>query len=410
LTAAEPSPLEVQDFPVADLAAMAAPYNPRKISDHDLAALQRSLRFFGAVEPIVCNRRSGRIVGGHQRVKAAEAEGIDSLPVAWVDLDDPSEKQLNLALNRISGDWDDAALREVLQGLNAEGADLGPTGFEDTELARLLQTLTDGATDDDAVPSNVEQRCEPGDLWQLGDHRLLCGDATNAEDVARVLDGATPQLCVTDPPYGVNYDANWRNEALGDGKDRSIGRVVGDDRSDWCDAWALCPSAVAYVWSGRGVESIKSAQSIIASGYEIRTQIIWKKPYPNIGSARSYHPQHEVCWYGVKRGQRSGWIGDTNTSTVWDCVQAGDPYGNSPPEDNRTNHSTQKPVELFTRAIGNHQGDVYEPFCGSGSGLIACEKLSRKCYALEISPEYCDVILQRWEQFTERKAERIGDG
>jgi len=409
LTAA--APLEVQDLPVVDLAAMAAPYNPRKISDHDLEALRRSLRFFGAVEPIVANRRTQRIVGGHQRVKAAQAEGIEALPVAWVDLDEPSEKQLNLALNRITGDWDDAALRELLQGLDAEGADLELTGFDDAELARLLQEITDGKAPDDSLPSDVEQRCEPGDLWQLGDHRLLCGDATKADDVARVLDGATPQLCVTDPPYGVNYDPAWRDEAhkkghLNYGAQR-LGKVANDDRASWLEAWELIPGGVAYVWHAGLNPSV--AADLDAAGFQRRAQIIWRKPHFVI-SRGSYHAQHEPCWYSVKKGEKSHWIGDRSQSTIWEETFPNDAYGRSAEEDSFTYHGTQKPVGLFTRAIGNHQGDVYEPFCGSGTCVVACEKLDRKCYALEISPEYCDVILQRWEKFTERKAERIGDG
>jgi DNA modification methylase len=390
------SDLELEPVATAELAAMFAPYNPRQISDHDLEALRRSLRFFGTVEPIVANRRSGRIVGGHQRVKAAQAEGIESLPVAWVDLDDPSEKQLNLALNRISGDWDDAALREVLQALDAEGADLELTGFADTELARLLQTLTDGATDDDAVPSDVEKRCEPGDLWQLGDHRLLCGDATNAEDVARVLDGATPLLCVTDPPYGVEYDAMWR-ETISHAAGRRGGKVTNDDRADWREAWALFSGDVLYSWTAPGPPAIQAGIGILETNFDLRNQLMWRKS--NFPISRGHYTyQHESCWYAVKKGRKAHWIGDHNASSVWEVSLDRNVEGG---------HSTQKPVELFTRAIGNHQGDVYEPFCGSGTGLVASEKLDRKCYALEISPEYCDVILQRWEQFTERKAERL---
>lgn len=401
------SALEVVEMPVSELLAMAAPYNPRKIDDHDMAALRRSLRFFGAVEPIVANKRTQRIVGGHQRVKAAEAEGIAQLPVSWVDLDDPSEKQLDLALNRISGQWDDEALRDLVQSLEADGADLELTGFGDAELARLLQGITGGATDDDAVPSDVEKRCDAFDLWQLGDHWLLCGDATKAEDVARLLAGEKPQLCVTDPPYGVDYDPAWRNEAERKGlidkrnggrrpSARRVGEVDNDDRADWREAWALFDGTVIYSWSASGAQLLESGAALIASGFEIRNQLIWKKPHLPI-SRGHYRGQHEPCWYAVKKGRKAHWIGDHSASSVWEVSLDKNVEGG---------HSTQKPVELFARAIANHQGDVYEPFCGSGTCVIACEKLDRRCFAMEISPEYCDVILQRWERFTERKAER----
>ncbi len=333
-------------------------------------------------------------------MKAAEAEGIDTLPVAWVDLDDPSEKQLNLALNRISGQWDDEALRDLVQCLEADGADLELTGFDDAELARLLQVVGDGATPDDRLPSNVEKRCEAGDLWQLGDHRLLCGDATKAEDVARVLGGATPQLCVTDPPYGVEYDPNWRNDAHEKGQIQGgaerIGEVGNDDRADWREAWALFDGSVIYSWCAAGDLRITAGSALIDSGFQVRNQIIWRKS--NFPISRGHYTyQHEPCWYAVKKGRKAHWIGDHSASSVWEVSLDKNVEGG---------HSTQKPVELFTRAIGNHQGDVYEPFSGSGTGLVACEKLGRKCYALEISPEYCDVILQRWEQFTGQKAKR----
>ena len=213
MSAAASQAPEFGEIPVSELSGMAAGYNPRKISEHDKAALRRSLRFFGPVEPIVVNRRTQRIVGGHQRVVAAEAEGIDSLPVAWVDLDEPSEKQLNLALNRISGEWDEEKLADLLRGLGESGADLELTGFDASELKGWLDGgLADGNTDADALPEAVPERCAPGDLWQLGSHRLLCGDSTNADDTTRLFDGAAPMLTITDPPYGVNYDPSWRNE------------------------------------------------------------------------------------------------------------------------------------------------------------------------------------------------------
>lgn len=388
----------MEDLRVDDLAAMAAPYNPRKISPHDLAALRRSLSGFGCVEPIVCNRRSNTIIGGHQRVKAAALEDIQSLPVVWVDLDEHQERALNLALNRIRGAWDDDALAEVLSFLDDADFDLGLTGFEDLELERLLQKETDGATSGDALPSTVTKRCEPGDLWELGDHVLLCGDATQPEDVARVLAGATPQLCVTDPPYGVDYDAQWRQDAFDPQHKQAYrtGKVTNDDRADWREAWELFEGDVLYSWTAPGPAAIQAGLAILESGFQLRNQLMWRKPHFPL-SRGHYTYQHESCWYGVKKGGKAHWIGDFNASSVWDVALDPNVEGG---------HSTQKPIELFTRPISNHQGDVYEPFCGSGTGLIACEKLDRKCYAIEISAEYCDVILQRWENFTERKAEK----
>jgi len=173
--------MNVSEVSTAELAGMAAPYNPRKISKHDLEALRRSLKLFGTVEPIVVNKRSGHIVGGHQRVRAAEAEGIESLPVVHVDLDEPNERQLNLALNRISGEWDLDKLALVLGDLEAAGADLAFTGFTDVEIEQLVQLIA------------------------LGDHRLLCGDSTNEPMVQRLMDGRLADAMWTDPPYGVSY-------------------------------------------------------------------------------------------------------------------------------------------------------------------------------------------------------------
>lgn len=385
---------------------MGAVYNPRKINDHDLEALRRSIRFFGTVEPVVVNARTQRIVGGHQRVKAAAAEGVTEFPVVWVDLDEPAEKQLNLALNRISGQWDDAKLRALLQDLDAIGADLDLTGFDDKELARLLQVVTEGETDPDAIPdeASVEKRCEPGDLWQLGQHRLVCGDSTDPNTLARLWDpAARPVLCVTDPPYGVEYDPSWRATLSETGKmsDKArTGKVLNDDRADWADVWRTCGCDVIYAWCAAGDLMITAGSALVSSGYQVRASIIWKKT--NFPLSRGHYTfTHEPAWYAVREGATAHWIGDNNASTVWEVsLDANVPGG----------HSTQNPVELFRRAIANHQGDVFEPFCGSGTCMIACEQLDRICYAVELNPHYCDVILARWEAFTGRKAERITDG
>ena len=214
--------MEVSEVSTAELAGMGAPYNPRTIADHDLEALRRSLRFFGTVEPIVVNRRFKRIIGGHQRVRAAEVEGIKSLPVVYVDLDEPSEKQLNLALNKISGEWDLDKLAVVLADLQSAGADLGLTGFSDSEIEELVAGLDeprDGLTDPDAVPEPPDEPAtERGDLIVLGQHRLLCGDSASPEDVARLLDGAEIQLVNTDPPYNVKVEPRSKAAIAAGGK------------------------------------------------------------------------------------------------------------------------------------------------------------------------------------------------
>src|ERR1035437_11186803 len=195
--------LKSESAPVAKLLGMGAPYNPRRIDADQLAALGRSLRTFGAVEPVVANRRYGRIVGGHQRVEAAEAEGIETLPVVWVDLDETGEKQLNLALNRISGEWDEPALARVLEELGSAAIDL--TGFGSAEIDELIARMKREAraTDPDNVPEPpTVPVSRPGDLYVLGKHRLLCGDSTDAAAVARVLGEERPFLLLTDPPYG----------------------------------------------------------------------------------------------------------------------------------------------------------------------------------------------------------------
>ncbi|MBX6324352.1 MAG: site-specific DNA-methyltransferase, partial [Rhodospirillaceae bacterium] len=288
-----------------------------------------------------------------------------------------------------------------------DGVELDLLGFPEDELDRLLDGL-DGAggaaAGEDVVPeAPAEPATRPGDLWRLGPHRLLCGDATSPAEVERLLDGAVPHLMVTDPPYGVDYDPSWRNEA-GVSATARTGRVSNDDRADWREAWALFPGDVAYVWHA-GVHARTVAESLEACGFRIRAQIIWAKPRFALGRG-DYHWQHEPCFYAVREGGTGHWQGARDQSTLWPISAAGE-------EDAATVHGTQKPVECMRRPILNNstRGDlVYEPFAGSGSTLIAAESTGRVCLALEIDPRYCDVIVERWQQVTGGKAERLPPG
>ena len=275
------------------------------------------------------------------------------------------------------------------------------TGFDDSELAGLLDK-NEGLTDPDEIPEAPEPTAKLGDVWVLGRHRIVCGDSTDADTVAKCLDGVEPHLMVTDPPYGVNYDANWRNEAMrADGSaigGRAVGKVENDDNADWAEAWALFPGEVAYVWHG-GVAAGQVADSLTSSGLDIRAQIIWAKNNIAIGRGH-YHWQHEPCWYAVrkKQGATGHWQGDRKQSTVWNIDK---------PVKSETGHSTQKPVECMKRPIENNSSPgqaVYEPFSGSGTTIIAAEMTGRCCYAIELSPEYVDIAVTRWENFTGEKA------
>ncbi len=239
-------------------------------------------------------------------------------------------------------------------------------------------------------------------MWALGGHRLLCGDATNADDVAQVLDGERPTLTVTDPPYGVEYDASWRRKLV-PGATYREGKVANDDRADWSEAMALLPGDVAYVWHG-GLHAGVVAGSLAAAGFDIRSQIVWTKP-SLVLSRGAYHWQHEPAWFAVRKGATAHWIGDRKQSTVWDIPTVHRTAGTS--DDAITDHSTQKPVECMARPLRNHEGDVYDPFVGSGTTIIAAEQTGRRCFAMDIDPVYVQMAIERWQNFTGRQAVRL---
>lgn len=402
--------LEIKTLPVSEIKP--AVYNPRKDlkpGDPAYDRLAKVLETFDLVEPLVWNKRTGNLVGGHQRFKILVARGDSSIPVSVVDLDDTQEKALNLALNKHSGEWEFATLAELLQELDSGGMDMEVTGFTDAELERLMtyQAPNAGLTDEDAVPEPPkEPKAKRGDVWRCGKHRVMCGDSTVATDVARLLGDVAPNLMVTDPPYGVNYDPKWRNDAAQAGATslrgapggRRVGIVANDDRIDWAAAYALFPGAIAYVWHA-GKYTGEVQKSLEDCGFEIRNQIIWGKSRFAI-SRGHYHWQHEPCWYAVKKGSTGNWTGDRSQTTLWQIqsVEA---------DAAKNNHGTQKPVECMRRPILNHTNSgqcVYDPFLGSGTTVIAAEATGRIAYGMEIDPAYVDVIVQRWSEYNGQTA------
>jgi DNA modification methylase len=379
---------------------LANPANWRIHPGQQQKALAGSLDVVGWVQQVMVNRRTNHVVDGHARVSLAISRNEPSVPVLYVDLE-PDEEALVLAsLDPISAmaATDDAQLQALLAGIETDNEGLRAL------LAELAGAgPKDGLTDPDDIPEPPgDPYVKPGEMWQLGPHRLLCGDATKADDVARVLGGERPTLTVTDPPYGVEYDASWRRKLV-PGATYREGKVANDDRADWSEAMALMPGDVAYVWHG-GLHAGVVAGSLATAGFDIRSQIVWTKP-SLILSRGAYHWQHEPAWFAVRKGATAHWIGDRKQSTVWDIPTVHRTAGTS--DDAITDHSTQKPVECMARPLRNHEGDVYDPFVGSGTTLIAAEQTGRRCFAIEIDPVYVQMSIERWQNFTGRQAVRL---
>ncbi len=440
------APLTIEEVPIDRLRP--DPANPRRISEAELDALERSLRQFGFVQPVLARREDQTVIGGHQRLVAARRLGLATVPVTWLDVSVEQARLLGLALNKISGTWDDALLARLLADLAATpDLDLTLSGFGEDEVKELLRSLEtrdkrerSEAFDLDEALAEARRtpRTKPGDLWQLGDHRLLCGDATSAEDVARLLAGAQPTLLTTDPPYGVSLDGSWRDgvyNALGPAEKTYMridgppdadaatranrgGRghhtaghrntsISGDTRVDWSEAFALVPSlAVGYVWHA-GVHAAAVAQGLERIGFEIVAQVIWDKGLFAMGRSW-YHWSHEPCWVVRKAGAKVPFRGTRDQATIWRVPSPKMIMGGS--TEAKQDHPTQKPLVLFETPIRNHlkAGDaLYDPFLGSGTALIAAERTGTRCYALEIDPIYVEVALRRWERFSGHDAVRL---
>jgi DNA modification methylase len=386
------------------------PKNARVHTPAQIGQIAKSIQAYGFTVPVLTDE-AGRIIAGHGRVEAAKALGLDDVPTVTAEGWSEAQRRAYTILDNkltLNAAWDEAILGAEFAELEALGFDLGDLAFSPPELALIRDSKPVGLTDpDDAPDAPAEPIATTGDLWALGRHRLLCGDATKAEDAQKLFGGAKPHLMVTDPPYGVDYDPRWRLES-GINKPhqkRAEGRVSNDDRADWRDAWILFEGDVAYVWHG-ALHSSEVAESLKAAGFQMRSQIIWAKSTLVIGRGH-YHWQHEPCWYSVR--QKSNWRGDHKQSTLWQIQNMHRTQGNV--DDGKTPHSAQKPVECMRRPIENNSqaGDaVYDPFVGSGTTIIAAEMTARQCYAIEINPAYIDVAIVRWQNFSGKEA-KLGD-
>lgn len=365
--------------------------------------ISRSIAEFGWTNPILVDEHNA-IIAGHGRLEAAKQRGMAEVPtIMLAGLSAAQKRALAIADNQLAlnAGWDAETLRLELGELGAAGFDVSLVGFSDDEMAAILADRNAGLTDPDDVPETpAEPVTRAGDVWLLGRHRLVCGDATSEVDVSLALGGVKPHLMVTDPPYGTDYDPTWR-------VDRGLssarrGAVTNDDRADWREAWSLFPGSIAYVWHA-DLHAREVVESLEAAMFEMRAQIIWNKGHIVI-SRGHYHFQHEPCWYAVRKGSTAQWHGDHKQSTVWDIDKQ---------RASETGHGTQKPVECMRRPIENNSSAgqaVYDPFVGSGTTLIAAEMTGRACHAIEISPAYCDVAVLRWQAFAGGIATLASDG
>jgi DNA modification methylase len=383
----------IQDIPCADLHN--DPANVRKHGDQNLAAIKASLARFGQQKPIVVNA-DGVVIAGNGTLMAARALGWQTIKAVRTNLAGSEATAFAIADNRTAelAEWDDAALQQQLAAIAIDDEELlAATGFDEKELAKLAAANAPEVTEDEVPEAPADPITQPGDLWLLGKHRLLCGDSTKAEDVERLMDGETANLMVTDPPYGVDYaggqvNATKRERLKNDDDTEVFGKAL-------CLALTAVPTGSWYVWhAGKYAEPVYAA--IRDCGYEVRALIVWNKLKAHYGAPSAHYCQkHEPCLYAVNGS--AGFIGASNEVTVWDIDQ---------PSRNEY-HPTQKPMECMARAIRNHDAPlVYDPFLGSGTTLIAAEQLGRTCYGMEISPAYCDVIVKRWETLTGQKATR----
>jgi DNA modification methylase len=400
--------LQIERWPVDRLIPYAR--NPRTHTEEQVAQIAASIAEFGFVNPVLVGA-DGVIIAGHARVMAARKLGLGEVPVIVLDhLSQAQRRALVIADNRLAQNagWDEEMLRVELEALREDDFSLDLLGFEDAEIEALLAESDDaitGNTDDDAVPETPEAAVTvPGDVWLLGEHRLLCGDATVMTDVEKVLAGGLADMVFSDPPYNVNYGATMKdklrgkkrkiaNDDLGDGFERFL-------RDACTNILAVTKGAIYICMSSSELHTLYRA--FTESGGHWSTFLIWAKNTFTMGRS-DYQRQYEPILYGWKEGTDHYWCGARDQGDVWFVKK---------PIKNEL-HPTQKPVELIERAIRNSskaRDVVLDPFAGSGSTLVACEKTGRQARLIELEPKYCDVIIRRFEEFSGKRAVLESDG
>ena len=372
----------------ADL--LPADYNPRKDlkpGDAEYEKLKRSIEQFGYVEPVIWNKTTGRVVGGHQRLKVLIDMGMTEVDCVVVELTEEKEKALNIALNKISGEWDKDKLALLIADLQGADFDVSLTGFEPAELDDLLNIGADAKDDDFDVGAELEKPTfsKVGDIWTLGRHRLICGDSTKAETYDLLMGSTKANLVITDPPYNVNYEG-------------SAGKIKNDNMAD--DAFynfllaaytqmhfAMADDASIYVFHA-DTEGLNFRRAFADAGFYLSGCCIWKKQSLVLGRS-PYQWQHEPCLYGWKKNGKHQWHTGRKETTIWEFDK---------PKKNG-DHPTMKPIPLLAYPIKNStmsNSVVLDPFGGSGSTLIACEQTERICYTVELDEKFCDVIVKRY--------------
>lgn len=390
--------------------------NPRTIDQQQYQALAANVRKFGIVDPLVVDQNF-RIVGGHQRLAVLKDLGVKTVPVVQLQLTPQEFKLLNLALNKIAGEWDQEKLVPLLEEF-APLEELDLTGFTRQEANILLEEfrVDENATGDEAPPLPEKPAAKLGDLYELASHRILCGDATNPKSWERLMEGRKGHLAVIDPPYGVEYeyaagkgfhlDQFHRKKFI----PKKSAAMAGDQTSETALTTlpllfsSLIPDAAVYITAGTNL-MLDIYYWLREQGIHYGVAMVWDKGPPAVVSWNRYHPEHEniiFCGKGaLPGGSNRRWFGDKNETTVWRI-----------PIDDRgvKIHRAQKPVALYERAMINSSAPgeiVVDPFAGSGTCLIAAEKHGRSAYCMEVDPRYVDVAVKRWEHFTGSSSQRI---
>ena len=369
-----------------------ADYNPRKDlkpGDPEYEKLKRSIEQFGYVEPVIWNKTTSHVVGGHQRLKVLLDMGITEVECVVIEMNEEKEKALNIALNKINGDWDKDKLMLLITDLQGADFDVSLTGFEPAELDALFKdSLKDGIHDDDFdVDAELQKPAitKQGDVWRLGQHRLVCGDSTKADTFTLLMDGKLANLVVTDPPYNVNYEGTAgkiKNDNMGNEAFYTFLLSAFQNTEA-----AMAKDASIYVFHA-DTEGLNFRKAFSEAGFYLSGTCIWKKQSLVLGRS-PYQWQHEPVLFGWKKKGKHNWYTDRKQTTIWEFEK---------PKKN-ADHPTMKPIALVAYPIMNSSLTnciVLDPFGGSGSTLIACEQSDRICFTIELDEKYCDVIVKRY--------------